>query len=251
MFDNLKDKYLGLVANDAAQVAATATKRMFEQAMADKPAEAPRERDLYASPFPQAGYAEPTPPPVMPTVQPFSPPAPNYSVPLSPYVPPAPMMPHQVEETKLRAMAKWKATVNLRYVETITRFTRDVLGSMAASDLMVEMVERLERKDEALTSEDIALAEDMKKAVERRRKIEHTQGTVLNDSEIITIYEEIIFHKMREQNLRGELQLQDPNEFFWHLTLMTLAEIGTAGKEVIAEKVSGAVRKFKPKTLFR
>lgn len=247
MFDNLKDRYLGLVANDAAQVAATATKRMFEQAMAEKPAEAPRERDLYASPFPQAGYAEPMPPPVSLA----QPPLPNYSVPLSPYVPPAPMMPHQVEETKLRMMAKWKATVNLRYVETITRFTRDVLGSMAASELMVEMVERLERKDETLTTEDIALAEDMKKAVERRRRIEHTRGTVLNDAEIITIYEETIFHKMREQNLRGDLQLQDPNEFFFHLTLMTLAEIGTAGREVIAEKVSGAVRKFKPKTLFR
>ncbi len=64
-----------------------------------------------------------------------------------------------------------------------------------------------------------------------------------------TIYEEIIFHQMREQNQRGELQMQSEREFFWNLTLITLAEIGGAGKEAIAEKVTGAVRKFKPKTL--
>lgn len=243
MFDHLKDKYLGIVANDAAQVAATATKRMFEQAIGDKPAEGPRTRTNDALPLREdvsepAGYSAP---PSVPTYSSVP------SVPLTPYVPSAPTPFYQVDEDKLRSMARWKASVNLKYVETITRFARDIVGSMAANDAMVEMVERLERNDNSLSPEEVDMAEGMKKAVDKRRKIERTDSVILSDAEMRSIYEEIIFNQMREQNRRGELQLQSEKEFFWNLMLITMAEIGGAGKEVIAEKVSGAVKKVTAK----
>ncbi|WP_028668844.1 hypothetical protein [Runella zeae] len=235
MFPDLKQKYLGIIANDAAQAAANATKRMFEGSLAQKRAELPSQTPPRADALPFQASSTPSPDTVV--ANPL----------LAPYLPPAPVVKPQVEEEKLRSMAKWKATVNLKYVETISRFARDVLGGMAASDLMVEMVERLESNDAALSEHDREMAQGMQKAVERRRKIEKAKSAILSDLEVIAIYEEIIFQQMREQNLRGELQLQSPNEFFWSLTLITVAEIGSAGKEVIAEKMSGAVAKFKPK----
>lgn len=235
MFPDLKQKYLGIIANDAAQAAANATKRMFEGSLAQKRAELPSQTPPRAETLPFQAPSTPSPDTVV--ANPL----------LAPYLPPAPVVKPQVEEEKLRSMAKWKATVNLKYVETISRFARDVLGGMAASDLMVEMVERLESNDAALSEHDREMAQGMHKAVDRRRKIEKAKSAILSDLEVIAIYEEIIFQQMREQNLRGELQLQSPNEFFWSLTLITVAEIGSAGKEVIAEKMSGAVAKFKPK----
>lgn len=238
MLADLKQKYLGIVANDAANVAANATKRMFEGALNQKRADIQPHARVDSLPLQN------------PSPIPQTAPSPDTSVAnplLAPYLPAAPVVKPQVEEEKLRSMAKWKATVNLKYVETISRFARDVLGGMAASDLMVEMVERLESNDANLSEYDREMAQGMQKAVERRRKIEKAKSAILSDLEVIDIYEEIIFHQMREQNLRGELQLQSPNEFFWSLTLITVAEIGSAGKEVIAEKMSGAVAKFKPK----
>lgn len=241
MFPDLKQKYLGIIANDAAQAAANAAKRMFEGSLAQKRADLPSQMPPRADALPFQASSTPTthqlPPPDTAVPNPL----------LAPYLPPAPVVKPQVEEEKLRSMAKWKATVNLKYVETISRFARDVLGGMAASDLMVEMVERLESNDANLSEYDREMAQGMQKAVDRRRKIEKAKSAILSDTEVITIYEEIIFQQMREQNLRGELQLQSPNEFFWNLTLITVAEIGSAGKEVIAEKMSGAVAKFKPK----
>ena len=238
MLADLKQKYLGIVANDAANVAANATKRMFEGALNQKRADIQPQTRVDSLPLQN------------PSPSPQTTPSPDTAVAtplLAPYLPAAPVGKPQVEEEKLRSMAKWKATVNLKYVETISRFARDVLGGMAASDLMVEMVERLESNDTNLSDYDHEMAQGMLKAVERRRKIEKAKSAILSDTEVITIYEEIIFQQMREQNLRGELQLQSPNEFFWNLTLITVAEIGSAGKEVIAEKMSSAVAKFKPK----
>lgn len=256
-FQNLRDQWLGAVAQDTLDTAKTA----FSKILAEKPAELPPPS---TPPTPPEAYQAPTPishapvPPPntvaveqLPRQAPMPPmyaypPQPMYGMP-TPYMPPPPPPRYKVDEEKMRSMAKWKATVNLKYVETAGRFARSLVGALAATNAMVEMVERAEKLDTTLTQEELAMIPTMRKAVEKRRTIEQSKTHILSDDDMRNIYEELIFQEMWDLNERGELRLEDPRDFLKNYILLTGAEIVESGKEVIVEKISGAVGSVKNK----
>lgn len=163
------------------------------------------------------------------------------------YMPPPPPPRYKIDEEKLRQMAKWKATLNLKYVETASNFARNLLGGLAATNAMVEMVERADKKDASLKAEELEMIPTMRKAVEKRRAIERGKTKILSDDDMRQIYEELIFQDMWDKNERGELRLEDPNDFLRNYMILTGAEILESGKDVIIDKVSVVAGSIKNK----
>lgn len=272
-FSNLRDQYLGVVAEEALDVAKEGTRRVFGNIFANKPAELPPPRQVPPPPPdyqpqlpPMDASSQPPPPQAQPIYYPPPPPQyggyppaypqyPNYgqyASALPPaYMPPPLPMAEKIDEDSLRNMARWQASVDLKYVQAITGFVRSAVGNMAAANSMVKLVERYEDGDQTLSSEDVEMAERMRKAVDKRREIEASGNTVLEDEDMRNIYEEIIFREMKNKNDRGELQLQSSSSFRYNYLALSLLAIGETGKEVIFDKVkgvvSGAKNKFQPK----
>lgn len=159
----------------------------------------------------------------------------EHSVPMRP-----PQPTYKVDEAHLRKRARLTAATHMKYLESLTRFTRTLVGGMAASNAMVELVQRLEAGDETLQGEELDMAKSMRKAVEQRRSIEEARVKILSDDEMREIYEESLFIDLKDQNDKGELERLNPNKFLIDYTILSLAEIAESGKEVIGEKVSGA-----------
>ncbi len=258
-FPNLRQQYLGMAVQDtynaAKEVVSEASNRAFGSIFNEKPAELPPPRTV---PEPPEGFQ----PPVMSPPPPYNP-IPDqsqaypgyYPYPHSPqsqfglpaYMPPPPPPRYKVDEAKMRSMAKWKATLNLKYVETISNFARTLVGSLAASNAMVELLERFDRDDATLTDQDRELIPNIRKAVEKRRSIERAKTKILNDDDMRNIYEELIFQDMWDKNERGELRLEDPNDFLRNYVILTGAEILESGKDVIIDKVTGVASNLKNK----
>lgn len=163
------------------------------------------------------------------------------------YMPSPPPPRYKIDEDKLRQMAKWNATLNLKYVETASNFARNLLGGMAATNAMVEMVERADRNDKTLKPEELEMIPNLRKAVEKRRVIERGKTKILSDDDMRQIYEELIFQDMWDKNERGELRLEDPNHFLKNYIFLTGAEILESGKDVIIDKVSSVAGTLKNK----
>lgn len=259
-FQNLRDQYLGHVVSEVADATYEATKNAFHDVFEELPAELPPPRTPPPPPPDYGQYSQSPPPPQsqagMYPQQHYSPPySPPYQSPQqqpvfgTPYMPPPPPPRYKIDEEKMRSMAKWKATLNLKYIETFGSFARSMLGSLAATNSMVELVERCDQNDSALTPEQLALSPTIRKAVEQRRAIERGKTKIISDEDMRSIYEELIFQEMWDQNERGELRLEDPNDFFRNYLILTAAEILESGKEVIGDKISSAYGVIKNKFL--
>lgn len=258
-FPNLRQQYLGMAVQDTYDAAKEAAKevsnRAFGNIFGEKPAELPPPRTV---PEPPEGYQPPTAPPPppynpvhdhpqnYPGYYPY-PQSPQSQFGLPAYMPPPPPPRYKVDEDKMRSMAKWKATLNLKYVETGSNFARTLVGSLAATNAVVELVSRFDRNDATLTEDEKALIPTMRKAVEKRRSIEQAKTKILSDDDMRSIYEELIFQDMWDKNERGELRLEDPNDFLRNYMILTGAEILESGKDVIIDKVTGVAGNLKNK----
>ena len=240
-YPNIRDRYFAV---DEIVQATQQAGRAFERVIADKPAEQPIDRHGMPQQNynPALQYQQTEQNPQVQQIQPqgyqqspFVPPS------MQPYIPPPPAPRYKVDEEFLRKMARLKASTNLKYLQTVSRFARNIVGNMAASNAMVELVEKQEQGLQ-LTVEEHEMAVTVHKAVVQRRKIERTDAKILTDDEMREIYEELIFQDMYDQNERGVLELQNPKDFLWNYGILTLAEIAENGKEVIGDRVSGAFK---------
>jgi hypothetical protein len=240
-YSNVRDRYFAV---DELVQATQQAGRAFERVLADKPAEPPIARHVTpqenANPEQQATYPPSQMSPQGQVSPPFVPPS------MQPYLPPPPTPRYKVDEAFLRKMARLKASTNLKYLATISRFARNIVGNMAASNAMVELVEKYE-KGFKMTEEELEMVGTVQKAVTQRRKIESTDAKILTDEEMREIYEELLFQEMYDHNERGVLELQNPKDFIWSYTLLTLAEIAENGREVIGDRVSGAFKSVSKK----
>jgi hypothetical protein len=267
-FSNLKDQYVGGVLKTVSDTA----QRSFKDIFASKPAEPPLPRSIphdeeenggfedghenrppyqpyqanpqYRQPPPQyqapPQYGQPNwqyyqqPPQYQPSQNWHYPPPPM----------PAPVAPrYKIDEPFLRNMAKLQAATHIKYLTMYTGFARSVVGSLAASNAMVAMVERADADAGTMTDEEKEIALTCRRAVEKRRQIEASGTKILSDSELREIYEELIFQDMWDKHERGELTLQSPDSFFKTMLVLTSVEILDAGKEVIGERIAGTYKK--------